>query len=73
VGKLKLTELIHPEVVGISACYGTGTMMMNPDSRRGTYFNILLSGREDTGIDPVTGSVTISPRVKVYKAGEQNG
>jgi len=67
VGKLKLTELIHSEVVGVPNCYGAGTMMMNPDSKRGTYYNILMTGREDTGIDPVSGSVTISPKVKVYK------
>jgi len=73
VGKLKLTELIHPEVLGVPACYGASTMMMNPDSRRGTYYNILMTGREDIGIDPVSGSVTVSPKVKVYKVGEQNG
>jgi anaerobic selenocysteine-containing dehydrogenase len=67
VGKLKLTELIHPEVVGIPACYGSNTIMMSPDAKKGTYFNILMTGQEDTGFDPVSGSVTISPRVKVYK------
>jgi len=66
-GKLKLTELIHPEVVGIPACYGSGTMLMSPDARRGTYYNLLLSGDEETSIDPVSGSICISPRVKVYK------
>ena len=66
-GRLKLTELIHPEVVGIPACYGSGTVMMSPDSRKGTYYNILLTGDEETGIDPVSGSVSISPRVKIFK------
>jgi len=66
-GKLKLTELIHPEVVGVPACYGSSTIMMSPDSKKGTYYNILMTGREDTGIDPVSGSVCVSPRVKVYK------
>jgi len=70
-GKLKLTELIHPEVLGIAACYGSSTIMMSPDAKKGTYFNILMTGQEDTGIDPVSGSVCVSPRVKVYKV-EQN-
>jgi len=68
LGKLKLTELIHPEVLGVPANYGASTTMMSPDSKRGTYYNVLVTGREDIGIDPVSGSVTISPRVKVYKA-----
>jgi len=71
MGKLKLTELIHPEVVGIPACYGSSTIMMSPDAKKGTYFNKLMTSQEDTGIDPVSGSVCISPRVKVYK-GERN-
>lgn len=66
-GKLKLTQLIHPEVLGIAGCYGSSTIMMSPDSKKGTHFNLLLSGKEETCIDPISGSVTASPRVKVYK------
>ena len=66
-GKLKVTQLIHPEVLGIPACYGSGTYMMSPDSRKGTHFNSLLSGEEETCIDPISGSITISPKVKIYK------
>jgi len=72
IGKLKLTELIHPEVVGIPACHGSSTFMMSPDAKQGTHFNILLGSKEDTGIDPVSGSVCISPKVKVYKV-KQSG
>jgi anaerobic selenocysteine-containing dehydrogenase len=68
MGKLKLTELIHPEVLGVPACYGASTIMMSPDSKKGTYYNILLTGKEDIGMDPISGSVTVSPKVKVYKA-----
>jgi anaerobic selenocysteine-containing dehydrogenase len=67
-GMLKLTELIHPEVVGVPACYGSSTMMMSPDSKKGTYYNVLLTGKEDIGLDPISGTVTVSPKVKVYKA-----
>jgi hypothetical protein len=27
----------------------------------------LLSGKEETSIDPISGSITISPKVKIYK------
>ncbi len=67
-GMVKLTGLIHPEVVGVPACYGSSTMMMSPDSKKGTYYNILVTGKEDIGLDPISGSVTVSPKVKVYKA-----
>jgi anaerobic selenocysteine-containing dehydrogenase len=65
-GKLKLTQLIHPEVLGIPGCYGSGTSMMSPEARKGTHYNCLLSGEEETNIDPISGSITISPRVKIY-------
>jgi len=59
-GKLKLTELIHPEVVGIPACYGSSTMLMCPYAKEGPHFNILLSGNQNTGIDPAHGGINIS-------------
>jgi len=67
MGKLKVTQLIHPEVLGVPGCYGSGTYMMSPDSRKGTHYNLLLSGEEETCIDPISGSITISPKVKIYK------
>ena len=67
-GVLKVTELIHPEVLGISGCYGSGTFKMSPDSRKGTHFNLLISGEESSCIDPISGSITISPKVKIYKS-----
>lgn len=66
-GILKVTELIHPEVLGIPGCYGSATYMMSPDAKKGTHFNALLTGNEETNIDPISGSITISPKVKVYK------
>ena len=65
-GELKLTELIHPEVVGIPACYGSNTIMMSPDAKKGPHFNVLMTGDENIGIDPVSGSIGVAPRVKVY-------
>ena len=66
-GIVKVTELIHPEVLGIAACYGSATYMMNPEAKKGTHFNSLLTGKEETNIDPISGSVTISPKVKIYR------
>jgi anaerobic selenocysteine-containing dehydrogenase len=69
-GILKVTELIHPEVLGIPACYGSATYMMSPDAQKGTHYNALLTGNEETNIDPISGSITISPKVKIYKLGQ---
>ncbi|MBN2060832.1 MAG: molybdopterin-dependent oxidoreductase, partial [Deltaproteobacteria bacterium] len=65
-GRIKCTQLIHPEVIGIPGCYGSGTSMMSPEARKGTHYNRLLSGEEETNIDPISGSITISPKVKIY-------
>ena len=67
IGILKVTQLIHPEVLGIPACYGSATYMMSPDAKKGTHFNALLTGKEETNVDPISGSITISPKVKIYK------
>lgn len=65
-GKLKLTELIHPEVLGIPACYGSRTPLMCPYAQEGPHFNSLISGEPNTQIDPVHGGVNIGPRVRLY-------
>jgi len=67
-GTARLTELMHPEVVGIPACYGSGTLLMNPVAKKGTHFNRLLTMKEDVALDPISGSIDIGPRVKIYKA-----
>jgi len=66
-GKLRLTELIHPEVIGIPACYGSSTIQMCPYAKEGPHFNSLLSGNQENGIDPVHGGINVGPRVKVYR------
>lgn len=66
-GRVKITELIHPEVIGIPALYGSGTIMMNPTAKEGPYFNALLSIDEEVSIDPLHGGIEISPRVRIYK------
>jgi len=70
-GRLKITHLIHPEVVGIPACYGRGTALMNPRAKEGSTYNDLLTSTESVGIDPLSGSIENSPRVKVYRIKEK--
>jgi anaerobic selenocysteine-containing dehydrogenase len=66
-GKIKLSELFHPEVVGIAGNFGHASKQMAPIATKGIHFNALLSG--DPGdIDPISGGFSGAPRVKVYKA-----
>jgi anaerobic selenocysteine-containing dehydrogenase len=66
-GEVLLTDMIHPDAIGIPGMRGTGTLLQNPIMRKGPHFNRLLS-MEDKTFDPVNGSLDVSPRVKVYKA-----
>lgn len=65
-GVVHLSELFHPDTVGISGCYGLGTMLSNPLSRQGPHFNSLLP-LDDKSIDGVSAGMEVAPRVKVYK------
>lgn len=66
-GRAKLTELIHPEVIGIPACYGSGTILMNFVSKSGPYFNRLLTTKDDVALDPLSGTIELGVKVKVRK------
>jgi anaerobic selenocysteine-containing dehydrogenase len=65
-GKLHISELFHPDAVGISGCYGLGTIQSNPLNRGGPHFNSLLP-IEDKTLEGVSAGIEIAPRVKVYK------
>jgi anaerobic selenocysteine-containing dehydrogenase len=65
-GNIHLSELFHPDSVGISGCYGLGTLQSNPEGRKGPHFNSLLP-MDDTTLDGVSAGVEIAPRVKVHK------
>ena len=68
-GRLKVTNLIHPDAVGVPSTHGTRSGMDNPIVGEGAYFNALCSTHEkDRAIDPITGGVEEGPAVKVYKA-----
>lgn len=64
---LKLSEVFHPEVVGIGGCFGRRSMHMNPLAKLGTCYNELLTS-DDGKYDPISGGMEITARVKVRKA-----
>ncbi len=72
-GRLRVTELIHPEVLGIPGNYGGpgGKKFLNPLMPKGAWFNALLTADEENHIDPITGGIEISPKVKIYAAPDQ--
>ncbi|WP_300458195.1 molybdopterin-dependent oxidoreductase [Desulfobacula sp.] len=64
-GIVKVTECIHPEVVGISSHFGTIAKGKPIAYGKGVQFNRLLPG----DMDPVSTGVDACVRVKIYKAG----
>jgi anaerobic selenocysteine-containing dehydrogenase len=72
-GKVKLTELIHPEVVGIPACYGKGTIHMDPVSKKGIDYNALITAKDNVGLDPLSGTIELSPKVKIKRLKGEKG
>ncbi len=66
-GILRVTDLMHPDAVGIPAIHGFRSMHRNPVTRRGPHFNSLLSSAEGT-FDPLHGGIDRNPRVRVYRA-----
>ncbi|MEL7564364.1 MAG: molybdopterin-dependent oxidoreductase [Dehalobacterium sp.] len=65
-GYLRISELFQPETIGISGCYGMGTLHSNPLNRKGPNFNSLLP-LDDKSLDGVSAGQELAPRVKVYK------
>ncbi len=66
-GKVKLTGRIHPEVVGVGGNYGRRSKQLNPIAQEGPSYNQLLTADDGT-FDPLSTSINISAKVKVYKA-----
>jgi anaerobic selenocysteine-containing dehydrogenase len=69
-GRIRLTQLIHPEVIGFPGNYGAkSTPWLNPaDTREGAWFNALLGMDERLYQDPISAGLDISPKVCVYAA-----
>jgi hypothetical protein len=65
-GRLRVSELFHPDAVGIGGSYGLGTCQSNPLNRIGPNFNALLSVDSVT-LDGVSAGQDVTPAVKVYR------
>ena len=68
-GRLRVSELFHPDAVGVGGSYGLGTLQSNPLNRLGPNFNALLS-LDDKTFDAVSGGQDTAPAVKVYRKRE---
>ena len=67
-GRLKATQLIHPEAVGLPGIAGYASAQENPIAGQGPYFNILCPFDEkDYAVDPISGGIEEGPACKVYK------
>ena len=66
-GKVKITNTLHPEAVGVAGFFGHSSPAMAPSARKGLHFNNLMSPRVED-IDPLGGGFDGAPRVKIYKA-----
>lgn len=65
-GRIRVTELIHPDTVGFPGTYGKGAKHSNPLNRKGPHFNILLP-TDDKSIDGVSAGQEIAASVKIYR------
>ncbi|MEG0217219.1 MAG: molybdopterin-dependent oxidoreductase [Raoultibacter sp.] len=66
-GTIKVTGLIREDCLGFPAQGGHVSKFLNPASRRGTTYNQLLSAQGGNYFT-VSGSISISTRVKIRKA-----
>ncbi len=72
-GTLKVTELIHPECVGIPGIFGHWAARTRLSRGKGAGFNNLLPAPHGGRIDVVSGQVDSCVRVKVGRAGGAPG
>jgi molybdopterin-containing oxidoreductase family molybdopterin binding subunit len=66
-GEARLTEMVHPEVVGMAWHFGQWAKVVPGGQGIGVHFNALLSSGPD-GIDKLSGGQDCCAKVKVYKA-----
>ena len=65
-GRLKITETIHPEVVGIAGCLGHWAKALSVAKGKGIHFNTLLTASLET-TDMVTGAQDACVKVKIIR------
>jgi anaerobic selenocysteine-containing dehydrogenase len=67
-GRLRLSELIHPEVLGVPGNYGgKRSRFLNPVSSDAAWYNVLLASDEEHHLEPISGGIENSPKVKLSK------
>lgn len=67
-GVLKVTNLLHPDALGVPGIHGFKSQHRNPMATKGPHFNSLLNTAEGT-FDPLHGGIDKNPRVRVYRVG----
>jgi anaerobic selenocysteine-containing dehydrogenase len=65
-GRLRVSELFHPDAVGVGGSYGLGTRQSNPLNCVGPNFNALLS-IDDKTLDGVSGGQDTAPAVRISR------
>jgi anaerobic selenocysteine-containing dehydrogenase len=70
-GRLKVSELIHPECVGTCGTFGHWAEGMPIARDKGVLYNSLLPPPRVERIDTLSGQIDQCVRVKIYRAGEQ--
>jgi len=66
-GRLRVTELIHPECVGIAGTFGHWAKKLPIARGKGAFYNDLLPSPSLERIDTISGQVDMCVRVKIYK------
>jgi anaerobic selenocysteine-containing dehydrogenase len=65
--RIRVTETVHPDVVGFHGGLQRLSKGLNPMARDGANFNCLVPIKEGT-FEPITGALDTAVKVKVYKA-----
>ncbi len=66
-GTLKITQIIHPECLGIPGTLGHWARNLHVAAKKGTSFNTLLPPPNIKRIDTLSGQIDTCARVKVTK------
>jgi molybdopterin-containing oxidoreductase family molybdopterin binding subunit len=66
-GQLLVTELIHPDCVGIGGTFGHWAHRMPISNGKGTCYNGLLPSPSVERIDTISGQIDMCTQVKIYK------
>jgi anaerobic selenocysteine-containing dehydrogenase len=69
-GKLKVTELVHPDCVNSSGSFGHWAKGMPISKGKGVMHNALLPKPTLDRIDTLSGQIDMCVRVRIYKTGE---